>query len=72
MSIEDYKLNLSWALIKDGIVLNTAVFEISEPEIQEFAKASGADYAIHCEPHNTTPSPGSTWDGEKFIPPIEE
>jgi hypothetical protein len=72
MAIEDYKLNLSWALIKDGIVLNTAVFEMPENEIQDFAKLSGADYAVHCDPHNTTPSPGSTWDGEKFIPPTEQ
>jgi hypothetical protein len=72
MSIEDYKLELSWALVKDNVVLNTAVFEMSEPEIQKFAQSLGADFAIHCLPHKHNPSAGSTWDGEKFTPPVIE
>jgi hypothetical protein len=68
----DYKLENYWALIKDNKVMNVAVFDMPESDIQEFAKAVNADYAIHCEPHNRTPNTGETWDGENFIPETTE
>ena len=59
-----------WAIIKDGVVVNSIIFEGESPMFMEALKNDfGADEIVHCESHKTVPEAGWTYDGTQFINP---
>ena len=60
-----------YGFIKNGKVINTAIFDNPTPELlEEFRVLHGADHLVLGNERNC--EPGSDWDGEHFILPKPE
>ena len=69
---QSFPLGNIWAFLKNGIVINTVVFEDNEHEntIALFKGLWDCDTALECKPLGVVPSIGDTWNGTIFIKPV--